>query len=67
VCFSIADCLPGICFKSAFFKKVEDAFEYLPMEQENIQEVNFYAWLKSKMVKKYYYEVLLELINQIPS
>ena len=57
---------PESVSKKAFFQKVEEAFEYLPMEQENIQEVNFYAWLKSKMVKKNYYSVLLELMNQTP-
>ncbi|WMJ73500.1 hypothetical protein RCC89_10055 [Cytophagaceae bacterium ABcell3] len=43
--------------------KVEEAFEWLPKEQEDIQAMAFYTWLKAKLMKQEYYPVLLELVN----
>ena len=36
---------------------------FLTFEEEDIQEVFFYAWLKSKALKRPYYEVLLEMLE----
>ncbi|MBD79813.1 MAG: hypothetical protein CL840_12940 [Crocinitomicaceae bacterium] len=48
-------------------EEVEDSFEWIPFETEDIQAIAFYAWLKSKIQKRGNYEVLLELIqaNQV--
>lgn len=35
-----------------------------PKEQEDLQAIAFYAWLKSKMIKQNYYTVLLDVVNQ---
>jgi hypothetical protein len=34
-----------------------------PKEQEDLQAMTFYCWLKSKMLKKDYYAVLVETVN----
>ena len=34
-----------------------------PKEQEDLQAMTFYCWLKSKMLKKDYYQVLVETVN----
>ncbi len=44
-----------------FQNRVDTSFEWLPLEQEDLQEMAFYAWLKSKMQQRPYREVLLEL------
>jgi hypothetical protein len=46
-----------------FFEKVDSSFVFLPAKQEDLQSMGFYAWLKSKMQQRAYYEVLLELAN----
>ena len=46
------------------YDEIQTLFPFLPFEQEDIQEVFFYAWLKAKALGKAYYEVLLELIEQ---
>jgi hypothetical protein len=42
---------------------VDNSLQFLPFEEEDLQAVSFYAWLKSKMTKKGYYETLLALTN----
>lgn len=54
---------PDLVSKPEFIEKVDNTLEFLPFEEEDLQAVSFYAWLKSKMVKKNYYEVLLELAH----
>jgi hypothetical protein len=55
---------PDYVSQPGFSSKVKAALEFLPIEQEDIQAMNFYAWLKSKMVRRDYYEVLRELVRQ---
>ena len=33
------------------------------MEQEDLQAMAFYAWIKAKVYKKDYYQVLLETVE----
>lgn len=47
-----------------FYNKVESSFQWLPVEQEDLQAVMFYAWLKSRMFNKTAYEVLLDLTGK---
>lgn len=56
---------PEVVFTAKFHKEVDNSFEFLPIEKENIQEMGFYAWLKSKMTRRDFYEVLLDLSNQV--
>jgi hypothetical protein len=44
-----------------FQNVVEEAIDWKPFEQEDIQAMGFYAWLKSKMQNRPVYEVWLEL------
>ena len=46
-----------------FATQAEQKFHFLPIEQEDLQAISFYAWLKSKVVKKDYYPVLLDLVS----
>ena len=55
---------PDYISRSEFSNMVEATLEFQPVEQEDIQAMNFYAWLKSKMVRRDYYEVLQELVRQ---
>ncbi|MDO1446051.1 hypothetical protein Q0590_07305 [Rhodocytophaga aerolata] len=54
---------PSSATKEDFFQQVDSSFVFLPSKQEDLQSMGFYAWLKSKMTKRNYYEVLLELAN----
>ena len=54
---------PSSVTQEDFFQQVDSSFVFLPSKQEDLQSMGFYAWLKSKMVKRKYYEVLLELAN----
>jgi hypothetical protein len=56
---------PAAVTREVFFEKVDSSFVFLPAKQEDLQSMGFYAWLKSKMVKKSYYEVLLELATTV--
>ncbi len=44
-----------------FYKVVEESIDWRPFEQEDLQAMGFYAWLKSKMQGRTLYEVWLEL------
>ena len=46
-----------------FIQKLEHSFVWVDIEQEDIQAISYYAWLKSKMRKCDFYDALLELIN----
>ncbi len=52
---------PDAATRKAFFRQVENTLEFLPIEKEDLQAMSYYAWLKSKMVSRPYYQVLLEL------
>ncbi len=49
--------------QTQFFEQVDTSFDFLPSQQEDLQAIGFYAWLKSKMAKRSYYDVLIELTN----
>jgi len=49
--------------KSEFSRTVDEANLALPGDREDIQAITFFCWLKSKMIRRPYYEVLLEAVN----
>lgn len=54
---------PNIASTSSFKEKVENSFDWLGREQEDIFVMSFYAWLKSKMENRKLYEVTLDLVT----
>ena len=54
---------PLMASSAEFRESVEKAFEWNPKQLEDLQVLTFYAWLKSKMLNKKYYEVLVEVVN----
>ncbi|MEL6256958.1 MAG: hypothetical protein AAFR87_33480 [Bacteroidota bacterium] len=48
-----------------FYQKARASFNFRPMEEEDLQEVIFYGWLKSYLTGQKYYEVLLELVGRV--
>ncbi len=52
---------PEVVAGEAFFKQVEGSLEFESFEETDIQAMSFYAWLKAKMLRRPYYDVLLEL------
>ena len=47
----------------SFFNKVENSFDFIKSEYEDIFVMSFFAWLKSKMEQRPLYETTLELVN----
>lgn len=47
-----------------FAEKVDEVIERLPGDQEDIQAMTFYCWLKSKMLGRPYYDTLIETIRE---
>ena len=54
---------PEIVTSDAFHKNVEDSFDWIKREKEDIFIMSFFAWLKAKMTQKDVYTVTLDLIN----
>ncbi len=54
---------PLVVTSKEFSDEVERANMGLPEDREDIQAITFFCWLKSKMLKRKYYEVLLEAIK----
>jgi hypothetical protein len=54
---------PLIATTLDFRKEVEESFDFIETEREDLQAMAFYGWLKSKMERKDYYEALLELVQ----
>lgn len=48
---------------SKFEEKVNALIQRLPGDREDIQAMTFYCWVKSKMIQRPYYEVLVETIH----
>jgi len=46
-----------------FKNKVEESFEWIGLEREDIFVMSFYAWLKSKMEKRPLYQTTLDLVS----
>jgi len=54
---------PEIVSTKSFSQLVDNTFTFLPHEEEDLQAMTFYAWLKSKMLRRDFYEVLLEIVK----
>ena len=52
---------PDLVTKPAFVQHVDNTLEFTTFRETDLQAMSYYAWLKSKMIQKPYYEVLLEL------
>ena len=42
---------------------IEKNLTTVPAKEEDLQAMTFYAWLKSKLLKRDFYQVLLEMVN----
>jgi hypothetical protein len=47
------------------YERVEVSFDWVPMQQEDLQAVMYYAWFKSQMTGDDLYEILKALIKVI--
>lgn len=54
---------PETANTQAFKNKVENSFNWIEAEQEDIFVMSFFAWLKSKMENKSLYETTLQLVK----
>jgi hypothetical protein len=54
---------PYLVTTSEFDEYLNHILDRWPKEQEDLQAMTFYCWLKSKMLKKDYYTVLVETVN----
>lgn len=61
----IQDCIdkPFWVASKDYYDYVDNTLERWPLESEDLQAMAFYCWLKSKMLKKPYYFVLVETVN----
>jgi len=54
---------PSVAETADFDRAVEQGFDWIPIEREDLHASVYYAWLKSKIVKADAYTVLLDLIS----
>lgn len=54
---------PNIMQNKVFIEQVKDTLVRQDSEQEDLQAMAFYAWLKAKMTNQEYYHVLLDIVN----
>ncbi len=54
---------PEVSGQQSFNDEVEQAFQWQPIEEEDLHASVYYAWLKSKLLGKDAYSVLLDLIS----
>ncbi|MBL4606009.1 MAG: hypothetical protein JKY02_10210 [Flavobacteriaceae bacterium] len=54
---------PELVTSEAFKEKVENSFEWIAIDQEDIFVMSFYAWLKSKMTQESVYQTTLALLR----
>ncbi|MCU4174814.1 hypothetical protein [Carboxylicivirga sp. N1Y90] len=54
---------PEVSDQKIFYDEVEQAFNWQPIEEEDLHASVYYAWLKSKLLKEDAYNVLLDLIS----
>ncbi|MCB9195434.1 MAG: hypothetical protein H6600_07755 [Flavobacteriales bacterium] len=61
----VQDCIdkPFWVASKDYYDYVDNTLERWPLESEDLQAMAFYCWLKSKMLKKPYYFVLVETVN----
>ncbi|MFK8060564.1 MAG: hypothetical protein AB8B78_10785 [Polaribacter sp.] len=55
---------PEIATSDEFYNKVENSFNWIDREKEDIFMMSFFAWLKAKMTKQDAYLVTLDLIKK---
>ena len=55
---------PEVVASAEFSSHVDETITRLPGDQEDIQAMTFYCWLKSKMLRMDYYEVLIATIRE---
>lgn len=62
----IMDCIekPEFVSSEEYKNHVQDTLERWPLDSEDIQAMAFFCWLKAKMLKKKYYQVLVETVNK---
>jgi len=56
---------PEQIHSDGFKNTIEDSFEWVPMQQEDLQAVMYYAWFKAKVFKSNAYAVLLGLVGEV--
>lgn len=56
---------PSVAMSEEFAKTVDRSFEWNDHEMEDLQAMTFYSWLKSKMLNKKYYKVLMDVVNRV--
>lgn len=54
---------PHIIKEDTFENMVEEAFEWKPLNEEDLQAVGFYSWIKAKRLGKGQYEMYMELVK----
>lgn len=54
---------PEIIKDKTFIDEVISSLVKIPSEQEDLQAMAYYSWLKAKMLNQNYYEVLLDVAN----
>ncbi|HEX8429268.1 hypothetical protein [Hymenobacter sp.] len=47
----------------SFAQRVDDMPQSLPLQREDLQAMSFYAWLQARIMRRPYYEVLLEVAD----
>ncbi len=62
----VQDCIdkPYWVASQDYYDYVDNTLERWPVEKEDLQAMAFYCWLKSKMIKRSYYNVLVETVNE---
>lgn len=55
---------PKVVSTKEFKGDVENSFEWLTKEQEDIFVMSFYAWLKAKMLNEDIYKITLQLVEE---
>jgi hypothetical protein len=48
----------------SFFNRVEESFEWVGNDKEDLQAMGYYAWLKAQMTKQTFYAVMLDLMRK---
>lgn len=51
---------PAVATSTAFAARVDQIPSFLPLEQD-LQAMSFYGWLRARMQRRPYYDVLLEI------
>ncbi|WP_324674734.1 hypothetical protein [Hymenobacter sp. GOD-10R] len=57
---------PAAANQPTFAERLGKMPTFLPLEREDLQALSFYCWLRARMLRKPYYDVLLELADTAP-